>query len=428
MMELADLYKLFLASEGITTDTRNLKKGALFFALKGPNFNGNRFAEEAISAGCKLALVDEPDFANGDTIIAVPSVLKTLQQLANHHRNQFDIPIIGITGSNGKTTTKELAGAVLAKKYKTLVTSGNFNNHLGVPFTLFNLTAAHELAIIEMGANKLGDIEELVNIAEPTHGIISNVGAAHIEGFGSLAGVIKTKTEMYTFISSNEGAIFINADDEILNKHLPQNVSVYSYGEQNGDIKGELIGQNPFVEFRWKTAQYTSPKLTTQLVGRYNFVNFMSAIAMGVYFDVDKEAINEAIMGYSPSNNRSQVTKTDRNTLVVDCYNANATSMMAALESFNEMDAKGKICILGDMLELGSISGVEHQKIVDFVEANKLSAIFVGTEMGKTKTNLPKYTSWEEVQANENLTEWKDRLVLLKGSRGIRLEELIQSL
>ncbi len=424
-MTIEKLHQHFLAGTGITTDTRNLKKGALFFALKGENFNGNTFAGKALEESCSLALVDEVTGVTDERIVRVDNVLKTLQDLANYHRRLFKIPVIGITGSNGKTTTKELVGAVLAKKYNILVTEGNLNNHLGVPFTLLKLNGSHELAIIEMGANKLGDIKELVDIAEPTHGMITNVGAAHIEGFGSLAGVIKTKTEMYDFIANVYGTLFVNSEDDVLVSHLPKGIEICSYGEHHGDYRGELLSQNPLVKFSWFANTYQSAILHTNLVGKYNFTNFLSAVAIGGYFKVNPDDICAAIENYVPSNNRSQVTKTDRNTLIVDCYNANATSMMAALESFVAMDGENKLVILGDMLELGEISQDEHQKIVDFLEKHKLNAFLVGTEMGKTKTKLPKFINWKALVDHENLKAIAEGNILLKGSRGIKLEELI---
>ncbi|MFT5824044.1 MAG: UDP-N-acetylmuramoyl-tripeptide--D-alanyl-D-alanine ligase [Crocinitomix sp.] len=427
-MTIETLYQYFKEGTGITTDTRNLKDGAIFFALKGANFNGNEFAEKALQEGCVLSVIDEVTEVIDDRIIKVENVLQTLQDLAKHHRKQFNIPVLGITGSNGKTTTKELVGAVLSKKYKTLMTQGNLNNHLGVPFTLLNLNETHELAIIEMGANKPGDIKELVEIAEPTHGIITNVGAAHIEGFGSLQGVIKTKTEMYDFISAKNGTLFINVEDDVLVGKLPVGISICSYGEHHGDYQGELLNQNPFVQFSWLTGGYESKPLNTQLVGKYNFTNFLSAIAIGAYFKVDADDICVAIENYTPSNNRSQVTKTERNTLIVDCYNANATSMKAALESFVAMEGENKLVILGDMLELGDISGVEHQKIIDFLEKNQMKGLLVGEEMGKTNTNLVQFASWHDLAANEKLENLTNTLVLLKGSRGIKLEELIRLL
>ncbi len=425
-MDTESLHKLFLSSDGITTDTRNLKKSAIFFALKGDSFNGNDFAIEAIQAGCSYAIVDEDvNASNNERIIKVDNVLVALQNLANYHRNQFNIPIIGITGSNGKTTTKELAGAVLLENYNVLVTKGNLNNHLGVPFTLLRLNKSHEIAIIEMGANKPGDIKELADIANPTHGIISNIGAAHIEGFGSLQGVIKTKGELYDSISEKEGHLFLNNEDETLNAIVPKSTTLFTYGEKGGNIKGELLDQNPFVRFKWEAVNYKSPILETQLIGKYNFTNFLSAIAIGVYFNVDNDKINKAIEGYKPSNNRSQITKTAKNTLIVDCYNANATSMKAALDSFAEMKGENKLAILGDMLELGDISAEEHQKIIAFLEKNQMDALLVGTEMSKTTTSLKKYPNWKALLEKEEISEISDSIILLKGSRNIKLEELI---
>jgi UDP-N-acetylmuramoyl-tripeptide--D-alanyl-D-alanine ligase len=423
-MTIEQLHQHFLAGTGITTDTRDLKKGALFFALKGANFNGNTFALKALEEGCSFAIVDEAVEVKDDRIIHVDSVLLTLQKLANYHRKQFDIPVLGITGSNGKTTTKELIGAVLAKKYNTLVTKGNLNNHLGVPFTLLNLNENHEIAIIEMGANKPGDIKELVEIAEPTLGVITNVGAAHIEGFGSLQGVIDTKCELYDYIGEHGKLIFYNVEDEILKARLPKGVGHVAYGK-GGDVDGELISQNPFVSFSWNFMETKSRELKTNLVGRYNYTNFLLAVTVGLHFKVKESLINEALEFYTPSNNRSQVTKTDRNTLIVDCYNANATSMMAALESFVAMDGENKLVILGDMLELGEISQIEHQKIVDFVERHQLNAFLVGTEMGKTNTELPQFKNWKTLVDEQDLMAITESSILLKGSRGIKLEELI---
>lgn len=425
-MKIEALYKLFLKSDlKFSTDTRKLEKGSVFFALKGANFNGNDFALQSLKEGCAYAVVDEVIDTDSDRIIKVENVLTTLQKLANFHRSKFDIPVIGITGSNGKTTTKELTAAVLAQKYNVLVTTGNLNNHLGVPFTLLRLRKEHEIAIIEMGANKPGDIAELVNIAEPDYGIITNIGAAHIEGFGSLLGVTQTKKELYDFIGEHEGHIFFNEDDPVLLNILPSNTSLFGYGEKSGLVQGNLIAQNPFVEFMWSNLSYKSPIMQTKLVGKYNFTNFLAAIAVGVYFDVDNEKINEAISTYQPTNNRSQITKTEKNTLIVDCYNANATSMKAALESFVAVDATSKLAILGDMLELGDISFDEHKKIVDFLQENNIPAYLVGDEMKKVAQGIKSFDSWEALLASGLINEINDHIVLLKGSRGIQLEKLI---
>lgn len=427
-MQLEALYQCFLNSNGVTTDTRNLLSGGMFFALQGANFNGNKFANQALIEGCAYAVVDEEQESEDERIIFVDDVLLALQHLANHHRKQFKIPVIGITGSNGKTTSKELITAVLAEKFNTLSTIGNLNNHLGVPFTLLRLKANHEIAIIEMGANKPGDIKELVEIAEPTHGIITNIGAAHIEGFGSIEGVVKTKGEMYDFVEKKGGTLFYHTADETLNRILPKNLPVFSFGEFEGDIQGMITQQAPFVNFKWSTKGYQSPELHTNLVGRYNFTNFLLAIAVGTFFGVEPERINSAISNYVPSNNRSQITKTERNTLIVDCYNANATSMKAALESFVEMNAERKLVILGDMRELGDISKAEHQKIIDFIIANQLDAILVGDEMANVAGNLTHFQSSKALNDSNKLAYFENTLILLKGSRGIRLEEVIPAL
>lgn len=427
-MKIEDLHKLFTESEGISTDTRKLGKNTLFFALKGDNFNGNQFAENAIEEGCTWAIVDEEEFAIHDKAILVDSVLKTLQDLATFHRRQFDIPVLGITGSNGKTTTKELIGAVLSQKYNLLMTQGNLNNHLGVPFTLLRLTKEHDFAVIEMGANKPGDIKELVDIAEPTHGLITNIGAAHIEGFGSLQGVINTKTEMYEFLDRSNGVVFYNAEDEILAQHLPDVNEIISYGGSLGEIQGEIVKLDPFVHFKWRSKDFESNIIDSKLVGKYNFTNFLCAAAIGYYFGVEHEKIGVAISNYTPSNNRSQVQKTKKNTLIVDCYNANPTSMMAALESFVEMADVSKIAILGDMLELGDISQEEHQNIADFLVENKIQTFLVGAEMLKVNTQLARFTSAEELLKSQLLESISDSVILLKGSRGIKLETLIAHL
>lgn len=426
-MNIEQLHQLFSDSKGICTDTRKIEAGTIFFALKGANFNGNEYAKNALDEGCIWAVVDEEKFAIDERFILVDDVLKWLQDLANFHRRQFDIPVIGITGSNGKTTSKELIGAVLEKKYKLLITQGNLNNHLGVPFTLLRLNKAHEIAVIEMGANKPGDIQELVEIAEPNYGIITNIGAAHIEGMGSLQGIIETKTALYRWIDRVQGKIFINAEDDILRLNRPP-VSCISYGEEIGDIQGTLEKLTPFVNFSWKKEGYESPSITTHLVGRYNFTNFLAAVAIGDYFKVEPLAINEALEQYVPSNNRSQVTKTKRNTLIVDCYNANATSMKAALNSFFEVEHDQKMVILGDMLELGNISSQEHQRIIEMVKGRDVKVCLVGQEFGKVNQEFPCFSNWEALKNQIDLDGISDHLILLKGSRGIRLENLIEYL
>lgn len=426
-MDIKGIHHLFTKSKGICTDTRKVKIDTLFFALKGDNFNGNLYAKQAIADGCSYAIVDEEKFVLNNHYILVDSVLKTLQDLAKFHREQFDIPVIGITGSNGKTTSKELIGEVLNKKYNVLMTQGNLNNHLGVPFTLLNLTDQHEIAIIEMGANKPGDIKELVDIALPTHGIITNIGTAHIEGFGSLQGVIDTKTEMYEFIKQTNGTLFVNAKDDLLLKYLPKVEAVF-YGNNSSNVNGELLELTPFVNFKWSTSRFESNPLKTNLVGAYNYINFLAAISIGVEFSVNEIDICNAIEEYLPTNNRSQVTQTDRNTLIVDCYNANPTSMQSAIDSFEMIKTDSKLLILGDMLELGHISDAEHNKVIDTLNTKGLSAILVGEEFSKCKTEYKCYQNTSELMKAENLDELTDTYILLKGSRGISLEKLIPNL
>jgi UDP-N-acetylmuramoyl-tripeptide--D-alanyl-D-alanine ligase len=426
-MKIERLHQLYLDSQGICTDTRGISQGTLFFALKGDNFNGNQYAKIALEKGSNYSIIDEPEYNISDKCILVDSVLLTLQKLANFHRKQFNIPVIAITGSNGKTTTKELIGEILDKKFNVLMTEGNLNNHLGVPFTLLNLTSKHEIAVVEMGANKPGDIKELVDITEPTHGIITNVGTAHIEGFGSLEGVIKTKTELYDYIGENNGILFFNEPDLVLKKRLP-NVKLITYGGGNSLVKGKLEGLTPFVNLKWSVKGYSSPVLETNLVGQYNFINFLTAVAVGVEFSVDPKDISNALTEYIPSNNRSQVEKTKRNTLIVDCYNANPTSMESAIESFDLIASPNKLLIIGDMLELGHISDDEHKKIILLLEKKQLKAILVGTEFYKQVSNYSTYKNTIELLANENLKELTDHYILLKGSRGIKLETLIEKL
>jgi UDP-N-acetylmuramoyl-tripeptide--D-alanyl-D-alanine ligase len=427
-MTIENLHALFVNSKGISTDTRKLEPDTIFFALKGANFNGNEFASKALEQGCTYAIIDEEEYVSDDRCILVDNVLKTLQDLSTHHRRQFNIPVLGITGSNGKTTTKELIGSVLAKKYNLLITEGNYNNHLGVPFTLLRMTSDHEFAVIEMGANKLGDIQELCEIAEPDFGLITNIGSAHLEGMGSIEGIIETKTALYRWVEKVGGLVFHNDNDPVLRKRLPK-TDLRSYGD-NGDIRGELVKVDPFITFKWSKEGYASGEIQTNLVGSYNFNNFLSAVVIGDHFGVKEEDICTALAEYSPSNNRSQVTRTKRNTLIVDCYNANPTSMEAAVDSFLDIDFPNerKILILGDMLELGDVSEAEHQAMFDKVIQNFDNSIFVGAEFLKISGANRIYKNFEEVIEKEKLSSIEDSLILLKGSRGIKLENLISHL
>lgn len=371
-MKLSAIYQIFLDCQSVTTDSRNCPDGSLFIALKGESFNGNAFAGKALETGCAYAVIDESEYAiEGDQrYILVDDCLQTLQQLANYHRRQLGTRVIGITGTNGKTTTKELISAVLSQSHNILYTLGNLNNHIGVPSTLLRLKAEHDLAVIEMGANHPGEIKFLSEIVEPDCGIITNVGKAHLEGFGSFEGVIKTKGELYDFLRKKEGStVFIHHDNAYL-MNIAEGLNLIPYGtEDDLYVNGRITGNSPYLTFEWKAGKDgKSYQVQTQLIGEYNFPNALAAITIGRFFGVEDEKINEALSGYTPQNNRSQLKKTDDNTLIIDAYNANPTSMMAALQNFRNMEVPHKMLILGDMRELGAESAAEHQKIADYLK------------------------------------------------------------
>lgn len=423
-MKIEELYEIYKSHTAISTDTRTIKDGCLFFALKGEKFNGNKFANNALSNGASYAIIDEKEFKLSKKHILVDNVLKTLQQLANYHRKQFNIPFIGITGTNGKTTTKEFINAVLTKKFKTSFTQGNLNNHIGVPLTLLSIPNDCEIAIIEMGANHIGEIDFLSKIAEPNYGIITNIGKAHIEGFGSVEGIKKTKTELYRFIKSINGTVFVNNEDTILNSYL-DGIKTYSYGNKDANCSGKLITSTPSVKLEWN-----NKAITANLYGAYNYQNILAAICIGKYFDVPLNDIKNAIEEYYPTNNRSQTIKSNSNTIFLDAYNANPTSMNAAIETFAENHSKNKLMVLGDMLELGDSSKEEHQNIVAKIEKLKINTLFVGKEFSSID-NKYNYTFLKDVK---DIIEWlkRSRLsnyqILIKGSRGIRLEGAAQFL
>ncbi len=424
---MENLYLLFLETSGVCTDTRSIKKDCLFICLKGTNFNGNSFAEQALQNGAKYVIVDEAAYKTSDAIFLVYNTLEFLQKLANYHRLKFNIPFIGITGSNGKTSTKELIATVLKTSYNVLATKGNLNNHIGVPLTLLELTTEHEIAIIEMGANRFKDIEELCAICEPTHGIITNIGKAHLEGFGSFEGVLKTKKELYQAIEKNNGTIVFNADDEVLIKNLPSELKKLSYGTtSNASVVGELVKLSPFISLKYKTEDYSSPILSLKMVGKYNFYNYLAAITFGQLFNVKNELINAALSDYQPENNRSQVKELENNTLILDCYNANPTSMLSALESFAMIEHDSKVAIIGDMLELGEESFKEHQAIVTFIESKNIICYSVGNLFKAIPSSkiVQQFTDCEEAAIYFSQRPLKQKLILLKGSRGIGLERL----
>ncbi len=431
MIGIAELHQRFLECTGACTDTRQLVRDGMFFALKGPRFNANEMAASALEDGCKYAVVDDPDVAVNDRFLLVNDALRALQDLGRHHRRHFSIPVVAITGTNGKTTTKELVHAVLSAKAPTLATIGNLNNHIGVPLTLLRLNADHHFAIVEMGANHIGDIAQLTAIAEPTHGLITNIGKAHLEGFGSYAGVIEAKTELFQYIRVHQGSLFVNTDDELL-MEKSSNAQRATYGTSaNALITGRIVPNGPFLGFAFGTSGRTEHRVRTQLIGDYNLPNALAAVCIGFEFGVPAKTIVEALEAYAPGNNRSQFKDTGRNQLVLDAYNANPSSMQVALRNFASMvSARPKLVILGDMLELGADSEDEHNTIVALLTELQLKAWLVGPEFGKTGhgTVHLRFKKSEEALAHAQNERLTDQLILIKGSRGIKLETIVPAL
>lgn len=427
-MEIAELYKCFMECGKVTTDSRNCPEGSMFIALKGETFNGNAFAAQALKQGCRYAVIDESEYAGEGTIL-VDNCLQALQQLANYHRWQLKTPVIGITGTNGKTTTKELISTVLSRKFNTLYTEGNFNNHIGVPLTLLRLTKEHEMAVVEMGANHPGEIKTLVHIAEPDYGIITNVGKAHLQGFGSFEGVIRTKGELYDFLRAKGGAtIFIQNENPYLNG-IAEGLTCVRYGQTAGlYVSGELISCSPFLSFRW-TAEGVSHEVNTHLIGSYNLDNMLAAAAIGRYFGVSDDDISSALASYLPHNNRSQLKETADNKLIVDAYNANPTSMMAALKNFRQVEAPHKMVILGDMKELGEASREEHQKVVDYLkECGFDRVVLVGPEFAAATHSYQTFQHVDEVLADIRMHKPQGYYILIKGSNSMKLSQLPECL
>lgn len=427
------LHARFLGTAGACTDTRNLVPGGMFFALKGPSFNANAFAAQALDGGCACAVVDDPDVARDERYLLVPDVLAALQDLALHHRRTFAQPVIAITGTNGKTTTKELVHAVLGADRPVLATAGNLNNHIGVPLTLLRLTPTHRIAVIEMGANKPGDIAELCAIAEPTHGLITNIGRAHLEGFGSYEGVIATKTELYADLRQRQGTAFVHADDPLLMDRSAGLRRITYAATAPADTNGGTADQGPFLGVRFTGAKSGPHTAHTQLIGAYNLPNALAAVCIGQHFGVPDATIVRALEGYRPGNSRSQFLDTGRNHVVLDAYNANPSSMKAALENFAGIRSeRRKLVILGDMLELGADSALEHQHIVDLVEALGLDAVFIGPEFLRTTAAVKglSYPSAQDALAafRTGKIELQGQLILVKGSRGIKLETVVPAL
>lgn len=414
-MKIEELYSLYITHGLVDTDTRTIRKNTLFFALKGENFNGNMFAEEAITNGASYAIIDEADYKTSEKLILVDNVLETLQKLANHHRNQLGIPVIALTGSNGKTTTKELINSVLSKKYKTTATLGNLNNHIGVPLTLLSMNKNTEVGIVEMGANHAKEIEFLSEIANPDYGYITNFGSAHLEGFGSLEGVVKAKSELYDYLRAKNKKVFVNPNDE---KQIAKTKDIERI---TFDESIKFLEANPFVKL-----SYNNTEILSNLIGAYNFANISAAITIGNYFNVTTELIKEAIESYVPSNNRSQVINTKTNRIILDAYNANPTSMKAALESFSKLQANNKTIILGDMFELGKYSSNEHQSIVNFIkELNLDEAFLIGENFYKTTTKYKRFNGFNEFEEYIKNNQIESSTILVKGSRGMALERVV---
>ena len=418
-MKIENLYKLYCQHYLVDTDTRKIRKNTIYFALKGENFNGNTFANEALNKGALFSVVDEKEQATSSNIILVDNVLKTLQKLASLHRKTLNIPIIGLTGSNGKTTTKELINSILSTQYNTTATLGNLNNHIGVPLTLLSMTPKTEIGIVEMGANHPKEIEFLCSLSNPDFGYITNFGKAHLEGFGSIEGVIKAKSELYQYLKLENKTVFANPKDSIQVEKTKEINSILF------DNSIKYIEANPYVKI-----EYQNDHITTNLIGNYNFSNISSAITIGKYFNIETSNIKKSLENYFPTNNRSQVIKTSKNnTLILDAYNANPTSMKAALNSFSEAKTDNKVVILGDMFELGSESQNEHQSIVNqSAKLNFKNVILVGEIFSKTESNNEKFNSFEELKNYLEKVNISESQILIKGSRGMALERVTKYL
>ncbi|AOW20313.1 UDP-N-acetylmuramoyl-tripeptide--D-alanyl-D-alanine ligase [Urechidicola croceus] len=415
-MTIEDIYQLYSTHYKVDTDTRSIRKNTIFFALKGENFNGNKFAKEALNNGAIYAIVDEKEYQTEDRIILVDNVLECLQQLANYHRKKLKTPILSLTGSNGKTTTKELINVVLSKKFKTTATKGNLNNHIGVPLTLLSMKPDTEFGIVEMGANHLKEIDFLCQITEPNYGYITNFGKAHLEGFGGIEGVIKGKSELYDYLKKSNGKIFLNDSDET---QVKQSENIHSIPF---DSSLEYIDANPFVKLNFNNIE-----LKTKLIGSYNYNNIAAAITIGTYFGIDKLAIKEAIENYIPTNNRSQIIKKETTRIILDAYNANPSSMTLALQNFDNLDTNDKIIILGDMFELGETAAQEHQNIVNIVEDMNVKSVFlIGELFSKTTTKkASKFERFDDFISNFNKSYFENCSILIKGSRGMALERVL---
>jgi UDP-N-acetylmuramoyl-tripeptide--D-alanyl-D-alanine ligase len=449
MTTTEQLYQLYKKHPVISTDTRKIAPGSIFFALKGDKFDANTFAEQAIAAGAAYAVIDNPAYSLGEQYLLVDDVLTTLQDLARYHRRQLNIPVIGLTGTNGKTTTKELINAVLSQHFNTYATQGNLNNHIGVPLTILSINDTHQAAVIEMGANHQKEIELLCSISQPTHGLITNVGKAHLEGFGGIEGVKKGKGELYDYLSPKvrksgspeEGVVFVNSADSVLmgmqQARGLKNIVLYGNNNPADLISGQLTENSPYLTLQWtNNTTDESYEVKSQLTGAYNLDNILAAICIGVYFKFSAEEINAGISGYQPKNNRSQITQTATNTLICDYYNANPSSMFVAIENLGKIKANHKVLVLGDMFEMGQESAAEHEAVIKkALETDVDERIFIGGEFSSRKSEVGSrklehgttfYPTVEEAMAGLKANPIKNATVLIKGSRGMALERLVE--
>ena len=434
-MTVEEIYSILQKCTGVTTDSRKCGPGLMFFALKGERFDGNEFVRGALEQGCPYAVMDNADLydAHDSRMILVDNVLDTLQKVAAFHRRQLGTPVIGITGTNGKTTTKELTNAVMSSTFNVLCTQGNLNNSIGVPLTVLGLKPEHEFAIVEMGASHPGDIKELVEVSQPDFGLITNVGKAHLLGFGSFEGVKRTKGELYDWLRGHGGTAFVNRDNEHL-QQMCQGLPLIEYGKPGQDgllVEGEVLECNPFVKFRWRSKGGEWHTVQTNLIGAYNVDNALAAITVGLHFGVSEDKASAAVAGYQPQNNRSQLTETGRNHLVVDAYNANPTSMAAAIDNFRMIKAQDKMLILGDMRELGEVSQTEHRHIVELLKESGFTQVWlVGEEFAKAAQGSG-YRLFPDVDAvNAALTSEpvNGKTILIKGSNSIGLTKTLTNL
>jgi len=427
MQNIIDIYTQFLLSDGISTDSREDVNNKIFFALSGSNFNGNKFASEAQKKGARLCIIDDSSYTADDNIL-VPNVLTALQELAQYHRKKSSATVLAITGTNGKTTTKELISNVLSSYTNIISTQGNFNNHIGVPLTLLKIVPSTKIAVVEMGANHIGEINNLCNIAQPNIGIITNIGKAHLEGFGSFEGIKTAKNELYNYLKNNNGKVIVNNDDKLLSS-LATNMNQFTYGSHKANVTGKIIEHKPNLKIEWNNNNI-SYKCSSQLYGDYNFSNIMAAIAIGLFFDVPSAIINKSIESYSAENNRSQKITTNDNYIVMDAYNANPTSMNGAITSFVDHDFNNPYLILGDMFELGEYATKEHQIIIDLLTNKKVkNVILIGTNFNKSKNhNFQTFISTDKAMNYLSKNKIKGANILLKGSRGMKLEKLLEVL